>query len=157
MLTSESDIELIIVKKLQILESTANPSEKAVKQVTSNLHKLAEDQRLQFLLQGFSYYRLFNKLVDGDSALKAKVTQLRDPFNSKDSGNSEGDFIAKLLALASRKMVYTLDELLEGLFGPKSNKNTKDLQKVIMKAVQDNIVRAVIDQKERKVTFLFDN
>lgn len=154
---SESDIELIIVKKLQILDKETKPSDQAVKQVTNNLHKLAEDQRLQFLLQSFSYYNLFNKLVEGDSALKVKISQLRDPFNDKNSGISDGDLIAKLLALASKKMVYSLDELLEGLFGPKSNKNTKDLQKVIMKAIQDNIVRAVIDQKERKVTFLFAN
>jgi hypothetical protein len=157
MLSSESDIESIITKKLQLLENNKNVSEQTAKELTSNLHQIAEDQRLQFLLDSFSFYPLFNKLVSTDSVLKAKLDLLRDPFNAKTSGNAEGNQIAKLLVLASKKMVYSLDELSEALFGSKSPQNTRDLQKVIMKAIQGNTVRAVIDQKERKVTFLFAN
>ncbi len=155
-LIRDDDIELILLKKFEILEKEKNVSDERNKEVIQNIHEIAGISNLQFLIQPLSYYAYFQNLLKSDAQLQSKIAHLKNPFEDRKedpSVNAENIYFAKLVDLASKKLVYTFDELSTSIFGINGAQQVKEVQKLVMKSVQTNVLHAVISQKDKTVTF----
>lgn len=156
---SESEVKRIVDKQLQLLQNDQNLLQSKYQLILSELDELLSSPKFMFILCEIHENPCLIKLINSSEVLKLKIESLKNPDVKLFQKVSDKSFIFNMrLSLLINKMKVldsiSLENLSKELSTSEFEFGVKDTQKLVMKAIQLNLVKATIDKKTNFVYFL---
>ena len=125
----------------------------------NQLELLLNDPQIMFLIVEICDNLLFSEILPRYNVLADKIAAIRNPSVEICSNFNDSVFIENIqLSLLVKKSLKTesisMNELKKQFSLVETEQSMKNIQRLIMKAIQLNLIDAVIDKKSNKVFFL---
>lgn len=162
-LKSRPQILEILLKQIDLLEGLKEPDSQILETLLSNLELVLLNPESMYITIDLFAKEFVSKICQKKQELIKKIEAIKSPKieNCDDfvgTGFEENIHLALLVNTALSTNAISLEDLRKKFSTSAKEMTLKNVQKVIMKAIQLDLIKATIDRKSERVFFkLFKN